>query len=135
LTWNDLPGCRVCDLRDFCQRCFADAERMAGDALAPYARACQSALWKYEADLGVEPELDGSPGAAPLGPFRRTGEHRFVAEPIDAAGGTSPVPSQPLVPLRRHAAGPTLMPLPSLRRSGQAALEPETERRAGTTVA
>jgi len=140
LTWSDLPGCRVCDLRSHCQRCFADAERTVGDALAPYPRACQSALWKYEVELGVEPQIEGaSPGtdAAPLGPFRRTGEHRFAVTP-NGSGEPHPAPSPhpprpwlpaesstldprltpepPLVPLRRHAAGPSLTP-PGPRRA------------------
>lgn len=139
LTWNDLPGCRRCDLRAHCQRCFADAERIAGDALAPYARACQSALWKYEADVGVAPQIHAEPGAggegamaSPLGPFTRTGEHRFAiaaAAPLERAPapGASPerpwLPAalssveQPLVPLRRHAAGPTLTASPGERRA------------------
>lgn len=133
LTWNDLPGCRACDLRSHCQRCFADSERTTGDALAPYARACTSALWKYEAELGIEPELElegrgPSADTAPLGPFRRVGEHRFAAhssaerEPASAPSGSprrpwlaaavdAPAPrGAPLVPLRRHAAGPALTP-------------------------
>jgi radical SAM protein with 4Fe4S-binding SPASM domain len=165
LTWNHLPGCRACDLRSHCQRCFADAERMAGDALAPYARACLSALWRYEVELGVEPQLEGSsPGAEPLGPFRRLGEHRFEAAPrsvertaapashrqrhwlpvesrpleFAAAQAPQPAPSSaarapqpaPFVPLRRHAAGPSLTP-PSQRRTGN----DDAATRAGTTVA
>jgi radical SAM protein with 4Fe4S-binding SPASM domain len=83
LSWNDLPGCKVCDLRGYCQRCFADAERSTGDALAPYPRACMTARWKYEVDVGVEPEIDSELGwcsSSPLGPFRHAGEHRFLVE-------------------------------------------------------
>lgn len=133
LTWNDLPGCRVCDLRGHCQRCFADAERATGDALAPYARACQSALWKYEADTGAAPELDSTSGrcdAAPVGPFRRAGEHRFWVEPLAA----SRAPAEPLVPLRRHAQGPRLSAPSSRRRSAGISPPGEAPPGLGTTV-
>jgi radical SAM protein with 4Fe4S-binding SPASM domain len=155
LTWSDLPGCRVCDLRSHCQRCFADAERTVGDALAPYPRACTSALWKYEAELGVEPLIEGSsPDATPLGPFRRTGEHRF-ATPPNGAREPHPPPSphpprpwlpaessppdrslslkSPLVPLRRHAAGPSLTP--ASPRPAASALAADAAPGAITTVA
>jgi radical SAM protein with 4Fe4S-binding SPASM domain len=101
LSWNDLPGCRVCDLRAYCHRCFAESERYSGDALAPYARACQSARWKYEAERGVEPEIDcdGEQCATvPLGPFRAAGEHRFLVEyaiPEHAVPMQHGVPSAP----------------------------------------
>jgi len=89
LTWNELPGCRVCDLRGYCQRCFAEAERITGDALAPYARACQGARWAYEVELGVEPEIDSEQqswcSTTPLGPFRHAGEHRFLVEHLQPA--------------------------------------------------
>jgi radical SAM protein with 4Fe4S-binding SPASM domain len=140
LTWNDLWACKRCDLRPYCQRCFAEAELHGGDALAPYARACRSARWKYEADHGVEPEVDSESGrcaASPLGPFLQVGEHRFAVEPeldephpdVGAAAPTSPrFPHRPwlgaaaaspsaaaaLVPLRRRADGPALTGLPAL---------------------
>ncbi len=138
LTWNDLWACKQCDLRTFCQRCFAEAELHSGDALAPYARACRSARWKYEAELGVEPEIDsqsGSCAAAPLGPFRRVGEHRFAVEgPRDSEaanplGGArqsvgAPAPSSPGSPHRpwlgslasSAAAAPAALGLVTLRR-------------------
>jgi hypothetical protein len=125
LTWNDLPGCRECDLRAFCQRCFADAERYAGDALAPYAQACGSALWKYQAERGVQPEIDCESGycaAVPVGPFRNAGEHRFLVAPTDSLSapalqrpwlGAAPNPEPAVLPrgfvsLRRGATGPAL---------------------------
>jgi radical SAM protein with 4Fe4S-binding SPASM domain len=83
LTWNDLPGCRVCDLREHCQRCFAEAEHASGHALAPYAAACRGARWNYELTHGVEPEIDAEEGsclASPVGPFRNVGEHRFYVQ-------------------------------------------------------
>jgi len=83
LRWRDLPACSVCDLRDHCVRCFAEAERYTGNALAAYSRACESARWKYESECGVEPEIDSLDGvcdAVPIGPFRSAGEHRFFVE-------------------------------------------------------
>jgi radical SAM protein with 4Fe4S-binding SPASM domain len=128
MTWNDLPGCRGCDLRAFCQRCYGEAEKYTGDALAPYARACQSARWKYEAERGVEPEIDcleGRCAAPPLGPFRQAGEHRFLVERVDAVA-TPASPHRPwlgaaaaapgaatslgLVQLRRRDTGRALTP-------------------------
>ncbi len=84
LTWNDLPGCRVCDLRSHCHRCFAEAEHYTGSALAPYGYACRGARWNYELAHGVEPELDSEADACdaePIGPFRHAGEHRFWVGP------------------------------------------------------
>jgi radical SAM protein with 4Fe4S-binding SPASM domain len=93
LTWNDLPGCRVCDLRDHCQRCFAEAEHAAGHALAPYAAACRGARWNYELAHGTEPEIDaeeGSCSAPPVGPFRNVGEHRFYVQHSARETGARP---------------------------------------------
>jgi radical SAM protein with 4Fe4S-binding SPASM domain len=83
LTWNDLPGCRVCDLRSHCHRCFAEAEHYTGNALGPYAYACRSARWNYELAHGVEPEIDSEAPTCdvePVGPFRHAGEHRFSTQ-------------------------------------------------------
>jgi radical SAM protein with 4Fe4S-binding SPASM domain len=94
LRWHDLPACSVCDLRKHCTRCFAEAERYTGNALAAYTRACRSARWKYESDLGVEPEIDSLDGvcdAMPIGPFRSAGEHRFLVEQSSA----EPMETQP----------------------------------------
>jgi radical SAM protein with 4Fe4S-binding SPASM domain len=98
LTWESLPGCRRCDLRDQCQRCFADAERYVGDALAPYAKACQLARWRYEVEYGTAPEIDSPLGCCevlPVGPFHRRGEHQFdidtaVGEPRQLTAQLSP---------------------------------------------
>jgi radical SAM protein with 4Fe4S-binding SPASM domain len=126
VTWNDLPSCRVCDLRAFCQRCFADSERYTGDPFAPYALACRTALWKYEAERGAPPELvptvPSAPGSfEPIGPFLQLGPHRFSAHasqpppshPLHAGSPGSALASstsgtQTIVPLRRHASGPAL---------------------------
>jgi radical SAM protein with 4Fe4S-binding SPASM domain len=122
LTWQALPGCRVCDLRDHCQRCFADAQAEVGNALMPYPMACRSARWHYELAHGVEPIVDAAraPSSAEVGPYRRAGEHTFrrVAVELDEsdrarlerhawlgggrAGGDV---AQGLVQLRRRAPG------------------------------
>jgi radical SAM protein with 4Fe4S-binding SPASM domain len=81
LTWDDLVDCRSCALRDYCQRCFADAELYTGNALLPYAKACRGARWQYERLSGVEPEIDSEQGhcaTPPVGPFVSAGEHRFT---------------------------------------------------------
>jgi radical SAM protein with 4Fe4S-binding SPASM domain len=87
LGWNDLPACRVCDLREYCQRCFAKSEQYTGSALAPYEKACRGARWRYELHHGIEPEIDAAEGhcpSVPLGPFRSAGEHRFLVDPSNS---------------------------------------------------
>jgi len=115
LTWDALPGCRVCDLQRYCQRCFADSERYTGDALAPYAKACRGARWQYELSTGTEPEIDSRAGHCPtdpVGPFQNAGEHRFLIDEISwhAAPATSAAPSHTrpvqLVQIRRHKSAP-----------------------------
>jgi radical SAM protein with 4Fe4S-binding SPASM domain len=129
LTWDSLPHCRSCDLRDYCQRCFAKAEQYVGHALMPYAKACRGALWRYELHHGIEAEIDtaaDSCPASPLGPFKAAGAHRFVIDPVaahtsshaapdvdrswlngarDAVERTSSGPGQ-LVQIRRHKGAP-----------------------------
>ncbi len=89
LDWDALPGCRACDLRPYCKRCFASAEREVGSALLPYPSACRSARWSYESRHGVEPEVtevaksDASHAEFGVGPYRREGEHRFRVEPVE----------------------------------------------------
>ncbi len=90
LTWETLAGCRVCDLREYCKRCFADAEREVGSALLPYPSACRTACWHYQMREGVPPDIVddrlapavGKPDAPSVGPYRRISEHRFRAETI-----------------------------------------------------
>jgi radical SAM protein with 4Fe4S-binding SPASM domain len=129
LTWDSLPGCRNCDLREYCVRCFAKAEQYVGNALLPYARACRSARWRYELHQGIAPEIDSEQGscpASPIGPFRAAGEHRFVVEPgsadtrsqvapdvdrswLDDVLGTvrhTPQGAGQLVQIRRHKGAP-----------------------------
>lgn len=89
LDWDALPGCRACDLRSHCKRCFASAEREVGNALLPYPSACRSARWSYESRHGVEPAVAGADGAADtpaelaVGPYRSDGEHRFRVATIE----------------------------------------------------
>jgi radical SAM protein with 4Fe4S-binding SPASM domain len=65
LRWADLHGCRDCDLRVHCGRCFSNARMETGDALGPYATACRRAIVRYELALGRPPQVD-----AEIGPFR-----------------------------------------------------------------
>lgn len=92
LTWDSLPDCRRCDLRDHCQRCFADAQRYVGNPLSPYPKACRSARWQYEHQAGVMPQIDSPKGycaVEPIGPFLRVGEHQFT---LEAAASHAPLP-------------------------------------------
>lgn len=74
LTWGDLHGCRDCDLRTHCIRCFSNARMESGDALGPYPSACHRAKLGYELVHGAPPV-----GAdAPLGPYREVEPGRFV---------------------------------------------------------
>lgn len=89
LTWQSLPGCRVCDLRSHCQRCFADAKHEVGNALLPYPMACRTARWQYELQHGVQPRIEPSPArlegmesALEVGPYRRLAEHVFRSEDV-----------------------------------------------------
>lgn len=71
LTWADLHGCRDCDLRPYCTRCFANAQVEAGDALGPYATACHKAKLTYELVHGVALAIEAAPGRdGSTGPFR-----------------------------------------------------------------
>jgi len=72
VTWADFPGCRECDLRVHCRRCFASAATEVGDMLAPYRGACELAIARYRkfsgnAALVSADELDRDPA---VGPYR-----------------------------------------------------------------
>lgn len=85
LTWQSLPGCRVCDLRQYCKRCFANAQREVGDALMPYPNACRGARWNYEFRHGAAPEIEGldeANEATSIGPYRQTAEGHFRSEAV-----------------------------------------------------
>jgi radical SAM protein with 4Fe4S-binding SPASM domain len=75
LTWADIHGCRDCDLRPYCSRCYASAATEAGDMLAPYRGACELAVARYrQVASGAEflaPEPTSTPTRdARLGPYR-----------------------------------------------------------------
>jgi AdoMet-dependent heme synthase len=52
VTWANFPGCRECDLRVHCRRCFASAVAEVGDMLAPYSGACELAVARYRKSCG-----------------------------------------------------------------------------------
>ncbi|MCA9608409.1 MAG: radical SAM protein [Myxococcales bacterium] len=71
ITWRDLWGCRVCDLRSSCGRCFAVARVEGSDALSPYESACRRARLNYELQVGEPVRVRA--GARPdvsVGPYR-----------------------------------------------------------------
>ena len=75
VTWADFPGCRECDLRAHCRRCFASAAAEVGDMLAPYRGACELALSRYRRVSGksafIATDASGAADRDPLvGPFR-----------------------------------------------------------------
>ena len=74
LTYRDIRGCRVCDLRSYCARCYSDSLLESGDALVPYRDACARALLGYRRAHGPA-EVVRAGGSAErsteLGPFRR----------------------------------------------------------------
>ncbi len=70
-TWADLPGCRDCDLRHACTRCFATARVEAANALLPYRTACRAARLNHEGVTGVSPEIRaGERDDTSIGPYR-----------------------------------------------------------------
>jgi len=85
VTWADFPGCRVCDLRAHCRRCYASAAAEVGDMLAPYRGACELAVARYRRATGSTGEIMVSderdaPGAEPtVGPYRLDSAGRLCA--------------------------------------------------------
>ncbi|MGE0785048.1 MAG: radical SAM protein [Sandaracinaceae bacterium] len=108
MRWRDLIGCRDCELSPYCSRCYANALKESGDALAPYASACQRAQLRYEAVVGVRPSIDADDQSPPgVGPFRAIAQHRFVQfsatrpaneDRVRAALGWTLAPVQSAVP-------------------------------------
>jgi len=85
VTWNDLHGCRDCDVRVHCKRCFASAVGEVGDMLAPYRGACELAVARYRKVSGqgalLAPSDDCSHDRDPtVGPYRL--EHDGNLQPV-----------------------------------------------------
>jgi radical SAM protein with 4Fe4S-binding SPASM domain len=72
LTWADIHGCRDCDLRGYCHRCYAKSHAQGGDMLGPYRSACRRALTEYSLAVGRSVTVLSSDPARDheLGPFR-----------------------------------------------------------------
>jgi len=75
LSWQDIHGCRDCDLRALCHRCHASALGEVGDLLAPYPGACEVAAARHARTSGntrVLPPAAGCPADrdAAVGPYR-----------------------------------------------------------------
>ncbi len=92
VTWGDFPGCRECDLRVHCRRCYASAAAEVGDMLAPYSGACELAVARYRKASGkagiIRTLASDAPDGSPLsdgsvGPYH-----------IDAAGDLLPAKAQ-----------------------------------------
>jgi radical SAM protein with 4Fe4S-binding SPASM domain len=75
VTWADFPGCRKCDLRVHCRRCFASAAAEVGDLLAPYRGACELAVARYRMFSGKAAQVAAAENRAAdrdpaVGPYR-----------------------------------------------------------------
>ncbi len=77
VTWQDFPGCRECDLRIHCRRCYASAAAEVGDMLAPYPGACELAVARYRQATGsagriTDATIDSPKyqGQSAVGPYR-----------------------------------------------------------------
>lgn len=88
VTWGDLHGCRDCEVRVHCSRCFASAVAEVGDMLAPYRAACALAVARYRRISGkgliVAPD-----SSCPADRDPATGPYRF-----DPEGNLQPIPDQ-----------------------------------------
>lgn len=84
VTWADLPGCRACDLRHFCSRCFAVARVEGIDALSAYPSACRTARLNYEVFAGEAPDIRaGDRSDVELGPYREVSTGHFVTRAVE----------------------------------------------------
>lgn len=75
ITWENIHGCRDCDLRNACERCHAHAANESNDLLGPYPSGCRLAVARYSGSVGpvtFAPPAEGcEPGRSPMmGPFR-----------------------------------------------------------------
>jgi radical SAM protein with 4Fe4S-binding SPASM domain len=81
LTWANIHGCRECDLRPYCSRCYATALAQAGDALGPYPGACRATLAHYEAEIRRPVSLLNAEATSAVGPYREIGEGLIECRP------------------------------------------------------
>lgn len=65
VTWDDLPACRVCDLRAYCSRCHAAALLEDGDMFGPSSNSCRIARAAFHRDTRT-PVDEADP---PVGPY------------------------------------------------------------------
>lgn len=114
LTWGNLPACRVCDLRSYCQRCHANAMLEDGDLFGPSRAACQWARASYRSISGTSVETN-EPDRGPyeVGPAGEILARSFVAE-------DKPIPHGiPVAGVRRsEKAGRPRIHLPILTQPG-----------------
>ena len=84
VTWAQFPGCRECDMRAHCRRCFASAAAEVGDMLAPYRAACELAVASYRTYSGkaavIAVESSKQERDTRVGPYR-----------LDSNGNLQPV--------------------------------------------
>jgi radical SAM protein with 4Fe4S-binding SPASM domain len=88
LRWRDVHGCRDCDLRAYCGRCYAAALAEVGDALAPYTSACANARQTYELTFGAPIKIVATADRNPeIGPYQQRGAHEFdtITDVVTAA--------------------------------------------------
>jgi radical SAM protein with 4Fe4S-binding SPASM domain len=88
VTWADLHGCRDCELRIHCSRCFASAVAEVGDMLAPYRAACELAVARYQRVSG-KGVIVAADSCCPADRDPATGPYCF-----DPDGNLQPIPDQ-----------------------------------------
>ena len=86
LGWQDLHGCRDCDLRALCHRCHASALGEVGDLLAPYRGACEVAAARHARSTGNARLRDPAPGCsagrdARVGPYTKQADGSLLPVP------------------------------------------------------
>lgn len=79
VTWNDLPACRVCEIRSFCARCHASALLEDGDMFGPASTSCRFARATFHQWSKSSPE----PGEPAIGPYRVVDGSRLAAAPYE----------------------------------------------------
>jgi radical SAM protein with 4Fe4S-binding SPASM domain len=141
LTWANIHGCRDCDLREYCSRCYATALAQAGDALAPYPSACRGTLALYEAEIRRPVSLLNAEAISAVGPYRKIAEGLIELKPDVVTPEDDALASR--LGWTRRATGPSVAPvsarpgeLVQIRRPGRkhAALERIPTAEPDTTV-